>query len=88
MTMTEANSLFSKLPYAEARHRLAEECRANWVDVDEANASVFELITGASSENGMKKERDSNKGNPFDDEHGGRKGEGSCWRRCSVQLRI
>ena len=76
MTMTEANSLFSKLPYAEARHRLAEECRANGVDVDEANASVFELITGASSENGMKKERDSNKGNPFDDEHGGRKGEG------------
>ena len=76
MTMTEANSLFSKLPYAEARHWLAEECRANGVDVDEANASVFELITGASSENGMKKERDSNKGNPFDDEHGGRKGEG------------
>ena len=76
MTMTEANSLFSKLHYAEARHRLAEECRANGVDVDEANASVFELITGASSENGMKKERDSNKGNPFDDEHGGRKGEG------------
>lgn len=76
MTMTEANALFSKLPYAEARHRLAEECRANGVDVDEANASVFELITGASSENGMKKENDSNKGNPFDDEHGGRKGKG------------
>ena len=76
MTMTEANSLFSKLPYAEARHRLAEECRANGVDVDEANASVFELLTGASSEKGMKKELDSNKGNPFDDEHGGRKGEG------------
>ena len=76
MTMTEANSLFSKLPYAEARRRLAEECRANGVDIDEANASVFELITGASSENGMKKERDSNKGNPFDDEHGGRNGEG------------
>ena len=76
MTMTEANSLFSKLPYAEARHRLAEECRANGVDVDEANASVFELLTGASSEKGMKKERDSDKGNPFDDEHGGRKGEG------------
>ena len=76
MTMTEANALFSKLPYAEARHRLAEECRANGVNVDEANASVFELITGASSENGMKKERDSNKGNPFDDEHGGRNGDG------------
>ena len=76
MTMTEANSLFSKLPYAEARHRLAEECRANGVDVDEANASVFELITGASSENGMKRENVSNKGNLFDDEHGGRKGEG------------
>lgn len=76
MTMTEANSLFSKLPYAEARHRLAEECRANGVEIDEANASVFELITGASSENGMKKENDSNKGNPFDDEHGGRKDKG------------
>ena len=76
MTMTEANSLFSKLPYAEARHRLAEECRANGCNVDEANASVFELITGASSENGMKKKCDSNKGNPFDDEHGGREGKG------------
>lgn len=76
MTMTEANALFSKLPYAEARHRLVEECRANGVDVDEANASVFELITGASSGNGMKKENDSDKGKSFSDEHGGRKGNG------------
>ena len=76
MTMTEANSLFSKLPYAEARHRLAEECRANGVDVDEANASVFELITGASSENGLRKEHDSDNGKSFDDEHGSRRGDG------------
>ena len=77
MTMTEANSLFSKLPYAEARHRLAEECRDNGVEIDEANASVFELITGASKENGMKKEHDSYKGESFSDEHGGRKGDGN-----------
>lgn len=76
MTMTEANALFSKLPYAEARHRLMEECRANGVDVDEANASVFELITGASKGNGMKKEHDSDKGESFRDEHGGRKVDG------------
>ena len=76
MTMTEANALFSKLPYAEARHRLAEECRANGVDVDEANASVFELITGASKGNGMRKEHGSDKGESFSDEHGGRKVDG------------
>lgn len=72
--MTEANALFSKLPYAEARRRLAEECRLNGVEVDEANASVFELITGASSSNAMRKERDSDKGKHFDDEHDCRKG--------------
>ena len=47
MTQSEANMLFSKYDYATAKSMLLDECHRNGVDVDEVNASIFELMAAA-----------------------------------------
>ena len=47
MTQSEANMLFSKYDYATAKSMLLDECHRNGIDVDEVNASIFELMAGA-----------------------------------------
>ena len=47
MTQSEANMLFSKYDYATAKSMLLDECHRNGVEVDEVNASIFELMAAA-----------------------------------------
>ena len=52
MTQSEANMLFSKYDYATAKSMLLDECHRNGVDVDEVNASIFELMAAACNGSG------------------------------------
>ena len=52
MTQSEANMLFSKYDYATAKSKLLDECHRNGVDVDEVNASIFELMAAACNGSG------------------------------------
>ena len=52
MTQIEANLLFSKYDFATAKSMLIEEARYNGIDVDEVNASIFELIAAACNGTG------------------------------------
>ena len=47
MTQIEANLLFSKYDFATAKSMLIDEAHRNGVDVDEVNASIFELMAAA-----------------------------------------
>ena len=47
MTQIEANLLFSKYDFATAKSMLIDECHRNGVEVDEVNASIFELMAAA-----------------------------------------
>ena len=52
MTQSEANMLFSKYDYATAKSMLLDECHRNGVEVDEVNASIFELMAAACNGTG------------------------------------
>ena len=52
MTQSEANMLFSKYDYATAKSMLLDECHRNGIDVDEVNASIFELMAAACNGTG------------------------------------
>lgn len=52
MTQSEANLLFSKHDFATAKSMLIDEAHRNGVEVDEVNASIFELMAAACSGSG------------------------------------
>lgn len=52
MTQIEANLLFSKYDFATAKSMLIDEAHRNGVEVDEVNASIFELMAAACNGTG------------------------------------
>ena len=52
MTQIEANLLFSKYDFATAKSMLIDEAYRNGVEVDEVNASIFELMAAACNGTG------------------------------------
>lgn len=52
MTQIEANLLFSKYDFATAKSMLIDEAHRNGVEVDEVNASIFELMAAATGGTG------------------------------------
>ena len=47
MTQIEANLLFSKYDFATAKSMLIDEAHRNGIEIDEMNASIFELMAAA-----------------------------------------
>ena len=47
MTQIEANLLFSKYDFATAKSMLIDEAHRNGIEIDEVNASIFELMAAA-----------------------------------------
>ena len=52
MTQIEANLLFSKYNFATAKSMLIDEAHRNGIEIDEVNASIFELMAAACNGTG------------------------------------
>ena len=52
MTQIEANLLFSKYDFATAKSMLIDEANRNGIEIDEMNASIFELMAAACNGTG------------------------------------
>lgn len=52
MTQIEANLLFSKYDFATAKSMLIDEAHRNGIEIDEVNASIFELMAAACNGTG------------------------------------
>lgn len=76
MTQSEANLLFSKYDFATAKSLLIDEAHRNGVDVDEVNASIFELMAAACGSGTSHSKSSSHEYKPIDEEaHGSSESE-------------